>query len=875
MKIVRKTLIAFAITFSAMTLAVSPSVMGAADTTNANARMLGKLYSFDEENTDVFNDVAMTDDGHVAVGSTDSYKGRLLGRSKGSADALIVKYDRSGNIEWLSNFGGKAHDAFQSVIATADGYVAAGSTHSSDGDLQGFDVQYEDALIVKFDKNGQVVWKHAIGGSDTDKYESVTAADGGYIAAGEYEGDAVLVKYDANGNEVWKQTFGGSLKDRYHSVVPTADGYVAVGEASSKDADLGGLGTENQVAILVKYDKSGRVLWKKALSAGFQSSFKSVVGAADGYIAAGYENGPNRDGVVAKYDKNGNLLWKKTFGGSGTDQFSSLAKTNDGYVATGYTYSADGDMKDVNDEDERAQNGLLVQFDLDGNVLWKKKAGSSGPDAFEGIDADGHGLVAVGSAGSAALVLDISNAAHAADPLALDSGAYFKFISINPAHPEEKLAWSTSNAASVYFFGYNTFFSAVKPGEAVLEGVSSLNPEDRVRIPAKVNDFVHITVAPDTLSLTTGETKQLTVEFDPADAANRRVTWTSSNPAVATVDENGNVKAISKGTAYVTAKAELGGQTSTALVGVSRPYYTVSFDSNGGTPVADVQTEAGSSLEKPEDPKKDGYVFGGWYKDAQLSKRFVDYEDLIEADRKLYAKWVENRITITFNSNGGTPVAPVVTKYYMKLDEPEVKRPGYTLLGWYESPENWHKWIFINDPFYGDTTLVAKWKQDTYTIAFDSKGGSAVKSKTATYNKLISEPAAPKRSGYTFAGWYQDAKYKTPWTFPKSKVTGNATLYAKWNMVPPAAPKTLSLSKSSSKNVKVTWSKVTGASGYELYRADKRGGASKLVKSTTAVQFTNTGLKKGTTYYYKVRAYKLDGTKKVYSKWTVVKSIKR
>jgi len=867
MKIFNKALIAFILIFSAMTLTISSAVMGAADTTNSNARMLGKLYKFDEENTDIFYDVAMTDDGHVAVGYSDSFKGRLIGRNKGYADALIVKYDRSGNIKWLNTFGGKAHDAFHSVIATDGGYIAAGATGSTDGDLDGTASDIGGALVVKFDKNGNVLWKHTTVGV----FNAVAAADGGYIASGSYGNDASLVKYDANGQEIWRQMFGGSLKDVYHAAVPTDDGYVAVGEASSKDGDLAGLGTDDQNAIIVKYDKSGQMIWKKALNVGMLSSFQSVVEADDGYVTAGYGKGASGNPVLVKYDKSGNLLWKKTFDGRGTDQFNALAKTKDGYIAAGYKHE---DLRDVSDVTQISQSSLLIQFDFDGNALWQKATGLSQYNSFEGMDANERGFVAVGRSGSAALVLDVSNVTYAADPLALDYGTYFQMISINQDHPEEELAWSTSNPTPIYM-GYSGGLMAVKPGEAVLEGVSPLNSEDRIRIPAKVNDFVHITVEPDTLNLTTGETKQLTAEIEPADATNRNVTWTSSNPSVATVDQNGNVTAISKGITYVTAKAELGGQTSTVLVGVSRPYYTISFESNGGTAIESVQGEAGSRIEKPENPKKDGYVFGGWYKDAQLSERWVDYRDLIEADTKLYARWVEDRITVTFNSNGGTPVKPVVTKYYTKLDEPDVKRPGYTLLGWYESPENWRKWIFINDPFYGDTTLAAKWKIDTYTMAFDSKGGSVVKSKTTNYNKLIASPAAPKRTGYTFAGWYKDAKYKAAWDFSKDKVTGNATLYAKWNMVPPAVPKTLSLSKVSTKSAKVTWSKVAGVSGYEVYRADKRGGAYRLVKSTTALQFTNSGLKKGTTYYYKVRAYKLDGAKKVYSKWTAVKSVKR
>lgn len=81
----------------------------------------------------------------------------------------------------------------------------------------------------------------------------------------------------------------------------------------------------------------------------------------------------------------------------------------------------------------------------------------------------------------------------------------------------------------------------------------------------------------------------------------------------------------------------------------------------------------------------------------------------------------------------------------------------------------------------------------------------------------------------------------------------------------------------SGKAVKVTWKKVSGASGYKLYRSTKKNGSYKLVKTvkgSKTVKYTNKKLKKGKTYFYKVRAYKTVGKKKVYGSYSSYKSVK-
>jgi uncharacterized protein YuzE len=157
---------------------------------------------------------------------------------KGGVDAIIVKYDNNGNVVWRKNFGGNAEDRYNSVTAVSDGIVAVGYSNSSsfgNGDWAGVAGKggSSNAIIVKYDHNGNVVWKKNFGGSGysgvgSDEYSSVIVVSNGTVAVGSSSSlgtgdwasvlgkggyDAIIVKYDNNGNVVWKKNFGGSDRD--------------------------------------------------------------------------------------------------------------------------------------------------------------------------------------------------------------------------------------------------------------------------------------------------------------------------------------------------------------------------------------------------------------------------------------------------------------------------------------------------------------------------------------------------------------------------------------------------------------------------------------------------------------------------------------
>lgn len=152
----------------------------------------------------------------------------------------------------------------------------------------------------------------------------------------------------------------------------------------------------------------------------------------------------------------------------------------------------------------------------------------------------------------------------------------------------------------------------------------------------------------------------------------------------------------------------------------------------------------------------------------------------------------------------------------------------------------------------------------TYTVKFNSNGGSSVPSQLVAYKGKVVKPTNPTKAGYTFGGWYSDSSLKNLFNF-NTAITGNKTLYAKW------IPVSINLKVSFTLN----WNKVSGATGFEVYRATSYSGTYSKIGTTSGTSFTDKNLISGKTYYYKVRSYKYVGTKKVYIKWSGVVAAKK
>ena len=206
--------------------------------------------------------------------------------------------------------------------------------------------------------------------------------------------------------------------------------------------------------------------------------------------------------------------------------------------------------------------------------------------------------------------------------------------------------------------------------------------------------------------------------------------------------------------------------------------YTITYITNGGSPVNPVTYDYNASTSAPVVPAKEGHTFAGWYSDSSLTTLHI-FTSMPAENFTLYAKWTINTYTVTFNSNGGSSITPITQNYGTILIAPSSPtKEGHSFAGWYIDEALTTAYTFTTIPAQ-NITLYAKWTINTYTVTFNSNGGSLVTSITQNYGTTLTAPTAPTKEGHTFDGWYSNAELTVSYTF--GVMPGqNITLYAKW-----------------------------------------------------------------------------------------------
>ena len=187
--------------------------------------------------------------------------------------------------------------------------------------------------------------------------------------------------------------------------------------------------------------------------------------------------------------------------------------------------------------------------------------------------------------------------------------------------------------------------------------------------------------------------------------------------------------------------------------------YTITFDTNGGSEIAPITQDYGTQIAAPANPTRKGYTFKGWDKEIP--------ETMPAENITVKAQWEINQYTITFDTNGGSEIAPITQDYGTKITAPDnPTRKGYTFKGWdKEIPETMPA---------ENITVKAQWEINQYTITFDTNGGSEIAPITQDYGTEITAPDKPTRKGYTFKGWDKE--------IPETMPAENITVKAQWEI---------------------------------------------------------------------------------------------
>lgn len=366
-------------------------------------------------------------------------------------DITIARLDVNGNYLWSHVIGDAADDSGRTISTDADGNVYIAGVFSGTVDFDpGLGVSewtslgLGDIFILKLDSNGNFIWCKGLGGADGDGATSI-------IATGEYlyllgffsetvdfdpgaevnnltsqgSSDVFISKLDNNGDFIWTKSFGGASHDNSFDIEMDGSGNLLITGYVSGTVDLDpgtGVSTFTGAAgnnfFISKLDSNGDLIWTSP--GGVVPNAAGIELAIDQNGAShvtGYHTLAGSNNIfVMKVDADGNPLWLSNMGGTGYDTGYGIAVDGDGNVYT------TGDFADTVDFDpgpgtsnltsEGVGDVFVSKMDVNGNFVWAKRLGGTGPDLGEGIAIDSNGRVYLMGLYSDTVDFDLGTGTH-------------------------------------------------------------------------------------------------------------------------------------------------------------------------------------------------------------------------------------------------------------------------------------------------------------------------------------------------------------------------------------------------------------------------------------------------------------------------------
>lgn len=218
--------------------------------------------------------------------------------------------------------------------------------------------------------------------------------------------------------------------------------------------------------------------------------------------------------------------------------------------------------------------------------------------------------------------------------------------------------------------------------------------------------------------------------------------------------------------------------------------FKIKFDAAGGSASFDEKTVTYTyTYGDMPTATRTGYEFGGWFTGKNGTGTQITSGSKVEvtADTTLYANWIANKYTVSFDSNTGVGTfesrTVVFGSPYGTLPTPT--KSGYEFVGWYTEIDGGKLADSNTEVFVASNhTLYAHWEPGKFTVTFEPNGGQTpTDSKKVTYLTTYGTLPIPERVGYTFVGWFTskvDGEQITEST--KVEIVAQQTLYAQWSV---------------------------------------------------------------------------------------------
>lgn len=276
-------------------------------------------------------------------------------------------------------------DGVNALTSDGNSYIAVGSNNNND-------YKYEKAILSKYNSKKEKILEKIYNKGYNGAFFDVVVDGDSIIAVGSYEKDeadhnnsirsALIVKYDINGDIVFEDDFSILDNSKFTSITVVDDGYLVTGQSVYKSTKVG---SKEGGAVLIKYDKDGKMLWKSIYGNNKSAVFNDLIVLNDNIYTVGVDD--NYLGLICKYSLDGEFITYNDYKWTDIIGFSDICHIGDKIYVCGANRSGDN-----------WTNSMIVEYDLDCTYIKESIYESDGINRFNKMQVDSNdNIVVIGS----------------------------------------------------------------------------------------------------------------------------------------------------------------------------------------------------------------------------------------------------------------------------------------------------------------------------------------------------------------------------------------------------------------------------------------------------------------------------------------------
>ena len=290
-------------------------------------------------------------------------------------------------------FNNKGHsfyfESINALVVDNDSYLGVGSNNDNDN-------HYEKAKITKYNSKKEKVFEKLYNVGYNSAFFGIVVDGDNYVAVGSYEKDsdnhkdstrkALIVKYDKDGNVIFNKDFEVLDNSKFTSIIKYGDDYLVSGQSIYKNTKVG-----NKVggAILARYNKDGDLIWYKTYGSNKSSIFNDLLVVNDSIYAVGTDD--NYLGIIVRFDMDGNYIKHNDYKVTDSLGFSGIT-----YVDN-FIYISGALRRDDNNTD-----AMIVRYNLDCVYIDQVVYSGTGKERFNKLSVDSdNNIIAIGTMATA------------------------------------------------------------------------------------------------------------------------------------------------------------------------------------------------------------------------------------------------------------------------------------------------------------------------------------------------------------------------------------------------------------------------------------------------------------------------------------------